>query len=464
MNRTNLWLLIAVLGLMSFYVWGKYSEAKGNVEKYEAQRYFSHKEAKDVETISVVCTDPKFAYVLKRNSDRWYLDGHLASQEKSPQLVDSIITLTTEREVKANSGPEDDKEYGFDDPTYTFTLTANGGEDLGTVILGDRTPGANHFYGRWKKGGAISTVPAYMFSPLEEEPEKLREMSPFPVEAAAVDRFEFLAGSDVKGKLERPKEAKEGFVFSGEGGAAADETRVSGAIYLLKDMRVARFLDEKESTDLGPIAAAYRAHEVESTVDFVTELCGPVAVNPKLRYGRRYLTEPGKPEPIPGTLERFVIEMPSSSKALSLTVEQFQDRRVAKVDVDKVKTVDLKAKETKLKARRLPQGGWTVLEPEARSEEADLASRLDKLLWALRDLRYDDAKGPVTPGEGSVWTLDLEISEGKPLKFRFGEDKTGKPFVGFADKLYFIQEDLAPALDDAVKALSAPDKGGSSPK
>ena len=464
MNRTHLWLLIAVLGLASFYTWGKYQKLIDADTEYQSKRYFPHKEQKDIESISVVCTDPKFAYVLKRNSDRWYLDGHLASQEKSPQLVDSVITLGTEREVKANSKPEDDKEYGFDEPTYTFTLTGNGGVDLGTVILGDRTPGANHFYGRWQKGGAISTVPAYMFSPLEEEPEKLREMSPFPVEAAAVDRLEFKAGDKISGKLERPKDAKEGFVFSPSSLGAADETRVTGAIYLLKDMKVARFLSEKESTNLGPIAVSYRAHEAESTVDFVTELNGPVSVNPKLRYGRRYLTEPGKSEALAGTDERFVIEMTADSKALSLTAEQFEDRRVAKVDVDKVKVVDLKTDQDKLKVRRLPQGGWGVLEPEGRAQEANLASRIDKLLWALRDLRYVDSKAAVTPAGASEWSLNLEISEGDNLKFRFGTDKTGKPFVGFEDKLFLIQEELAPALDDAVKALAAPTKGGGTPK
>ena len=458
MNRTNLVLLLAALSLGCFYVWNKLEKLKGEEAEYQAKRYFPNKKENEVEAISVVCTDPNFAYVLRRNGDRWFLDGHLASQEKSPQLVDSLVTLTTEREVKATSGPEDDAEYGFDKPTYTLTLTANGGGDMGTVLLGDRTPGSNHFYGRWKQGGAISTVPAFMFSPLEEEPEKLREMSPFPVQAAAVDRFELRVGKGEPIKMERPKESKEGFVFVSGAAGSVDETRVNDAIYLLRDMKVARFLAETEKTDLGPTVVAYRAHEAESEVDFVTELNAPVAVSPKLRYGRRYLTDPGKAEPREGTVERFVIDMPSDSKALTLTAERFQDRRVAKLDIDKVKQILLKAPSVALTAKRLPQGGWQIVEPESRAEEGGVGPKVDKLLWALRDFRTEGAATAVEPSGKDEWTVELKISEGDDLKFRFGREKSGKPFVGFRDKLYLSQAELVPALDDAVKALS-PSKG-----
>ncbi len=463
MNRTHLVLLLAVLSLATFYAWSKVRKLDTEHAEYQAKRYFPKLEEKEVEAISVVCTDPKFAYVLRRNGDRWYLDGHLASQEKSPQLVDSLVTITTEREIKTTSEPEDDQEYGFDSPTYTISLTGNGGKELGTVLLGDRTPGSNHFYGRWKQGGAIATVPAYMFSPLEEEPEKLREMSPFPVEAAAVDRFEFQTADGIKAKMERPKEAKEGFAFVAGGKGAVDETRINDAIYLLKDMKVARFLAETEKTELGPMAVSYRAHEFESAVDIVTELNGPVAVSPKLRYGRRYLTDPGKGEPREGTVERFVIDIPSDSKALSLAVEKFQDRRVTRLDVDKVKQVALTTTDFSLTAKRLPQGGWQFVKPEDRAEEANTGARVDKLLWALRDFRVQDAASSPEPSGKGEWSLKLKISEGDDLEFRFGQDKTGKPFVGFADKLFFSQEDLVPALDDAVKAL-APSKAAAAPK
>lgn len=463
MNRTHLVLLLAVLSLATFYTWSKLNKLKGDEEKYQSARYFPKLEEKEVEAISVVCTDPKFAYVLRRNGDRWYLDGHLASQEKSPQLVDSLVTITTEREIKATSEPKDDEEYGFDNPTYTIALTGNGGKDLGTVLLGDRTPGSNHFYGRWKQGGAISTVPAYMFSPLEEEPEKLREMSPFPVEAAAVDRFEFQTAGGSEAKMERPKEAKEGFAFVAGAQGAVDETRVNDAIYLLKDMKVARFLAESEKTELGAMAVSYRAHEAESAVDIVTELNGPVAVSPKLRYGRRYLTDPDKSEPREGTVERFVIDLPSDSKALNPTPERFIDRRVAKLEVDKVKQLVLKTDRFSLTAKRLPQGGWSFVEPEERAEETNAGPRVDKLLWALRDFRVQGEASPLEPSGKDEWRVKLKIPEGNDLEFRFGRDKTGKPFVGFEDKLFFAQEDLVPALDDAVKAL-APSKGAAAPK
>ena len=158
-----------------------------------------------------------------------------------------------------------------------------------------------------------------------------------------------------------------------------------------------------------------------------------------------------------------MIDLPSDSKALNPIPERFIDRRVAKLEVDKVKQLVLKTDRFSLTAKRLPQGGWSFVEPEERAEEADVGSRVDKLLWALRDFRVQGESSPLEPSGKDEWRVKLKIPEGKDLEFRFGRDKTGKPFVGFEDKLFFAQEDLVPALDDAVKAL-APSKGAVAPK
>lgn len=452
MNRSQIVLLLAVLGLGTFYFWSKLHKAQVEKQEYEAARYFPEKKEEDVESIDVTCTDPHFHYVLNRVGDRWYLDGHLASQEKSPQLVMCLVELTTEKEIDPAPKPEADKEFGLDQPSYTFTLTANGGKDMGTVILGKRTPGGNHYYGRWKKGGAISTVPAYTFSPLEEEPKDLREMSPFPVEVTAVDRFAFEVGEQ-KGEMKRPEGKDEGFEMIKPSKMVVDETRANDLMYLLKDLKVARFLGDKESTDLGAPVATYRAHEAGSKVDFVTQLCQPVAVTPKLRYGRRFLTDPESDKPLAGTEERFVIELLADSKALHATVAGFEDRRLMKLDPDKVKTVILStAKGDKVEVERLPQGGWS--RTGKGEEDPELGKLVDKLLWAVRDLRSAESKAPVAPSGKDEWTVKLEMKEGSPNDFRFGRDKSGKPFVGFADKTLLLQEDLVPALDDAAEALA----------
>ncbi len=455
MNRTQIVMLLAVLGMATFYLQSKIDKTTNETKEREAKRYYPGKEEADIESISVACTDPTFAYTLRRNGDRWYLDGHLASQEKSPQLVMSIIEMGTEREIQATPSAEDDKEYGFDKPTYTLGVTANGGTDLGTVLLGNRAPSGNHFYGRWQKGGPIDLVPTMLFSVLEEEPKDLRENSPFPVSASAVNRFEYVSGKE-KGRLERPEGKDEGMNFVQPLRQPADESRVTERIHLLRDMKVARFLDDKEKTDMGTPVVSYRAHEGESTVDIVVELCQPVAVTPKLRYGRRYLTDPDKAEPRPGTEERFVIEMLPDSKALVANQGVFEDRRLAKINVDKVKVARLTfpGGET-LAVERLPQGGWKFLEPASRAEEADPGQKVDRLLWAIRDLRFSPGEGVTEPSEQGAWRVLLEMSGSDDLDFGFGRDKSGKPYVGFGNKTRLLSEDGVPALDDAMRGLSA---------
>lgn len=455
MNRTQIVMLLAVLGMATFYLQSKIDKTANETKEREEKRYYPGQGEGDIESISVKCTDPNFAYVLRRNGDRWYLDGHLASQEKSPQLVMSIIEIGTEREIQATPGPDDDKEYGFDKPTYTLGVTANGGKDLGTVLLGARAPSGNHFYGRWQKGGPIALVPTMLFSVLEEEPKDLREESPFPVSASAVNRFEYVSGKE-RGRLERPEGKDEGMNFVEPVAQPADESRVTERIHLLRDMKVARFLDDREKTDLGAPVVQYRAHEGESSVDIVVELCQPVAVTPKLRYGRRYLTDPNRAEPRPGTEERFVIEMLSDSPALLANRAAFEDRRLAKLNVDKVKVAQVTLPDGEsLTVERLPQGGWKFLQPESRVEEADPGQKVDRLLWALRDLRFRPGEGVTTPSEQGAWRVRLEMSESDDLEFGFGRDKSGKPYVGLENKTRLLSEDGVPALDDAARGLSA---------
>lgn len=454
MNRSQIFLLVAVLSLGSFYVWSKFDKLETDKRETESKRYFPEKKEEDIEAISVVCTDPNFEYTLRRNGDRWYIDGHLASHERSPQLVMSLIEMTTEKEILATPTAEDDKEFGFEHPTYTITVTANGGVDLGTVLLGKRAPTGNHFYGRWQKGGPIFTVPTYMFSVLEEEPKELRENSPFPVGVTAVKSFEFTTAKE-KVKLARPEGQNDAFEIVEPEKLPADESKLNELMYRLKDLKVARFLAESEATDLGAALVSYRVHEAGSSVDVVTEFCQPVAVTPKLRYGRRYLAEPGKTEPRPGTQERFVIELPETDEVLSPTLSTFQDKRIEKLDVDKVKRITLLlSHDEKLTVERLPQGGWKVLEPKSRSEENDIGPKADKLLWALRDLRHVDSPTEVEPVEEGQWRVELDMSQGRDLNFGFGKDKSGKPYVGFRNKNLFLQESSVPALDDAALGLS----------
>lgn len=452
MNRANLILLIVVLGLASFYVWGKKHKLDVQQQQTEAKRYFPGETEASVIDISVTSTDPKFAYTLHRISDQWYLDGHLASQEKSPQLVHSLIELGTEKEVAAQATAELDREYGLDQPSYVIRLLGLSKKKLGAVFLGKRTPGGNHYYGRLESGGPIATVPAYTLSPLEEEPKNLTETSPFPVEVAAIDRFELKVGDAVV-RFERPKGKDVGFNFTLPEARPADETKVTALIFKLKNKKIARLLGADEKPPLGRAEATYRAHYTEAKTDFVVEFCQPVPANPKLYYGRRYLTPAGEHTPIVGTQEIFVIELGRNEDLLHPQGQDFEDRRLARLDVDKVQRVRLARGEDHLVFERLPQGGWRFLEPDSRRDEVVPDTLVDKLLWSLRDLRAQDLTGKPWVAQDSEVQIELITEEKTPFVYRLATDKSGKPFVGFGDKGFLVEAGLASALDEAVKAM-----------
>lgn len=456
MNRTQIVLLLAVLGLATFYVGSRLDRLETEKREHEQARYFPELKEQDVESIVVTCREPSFTYELRRNGDRWYLDGHLASREKSPQLVMSLVELTTEKEIAATPSPNDAKEFGLDRPTYTISLTANGGKPLGTVLLGQRTPGQNHFYGQRQEGGAIATVPAFLLGVLEEEPEELREMSPLPVSVPSVDRL-VIDLQDQQAQFRRPAGREEGFEWLQPTPKPADESRLSDLMFLLRDLRVARFLQPSETTDLGPAVARYRAHEAHSQVDVVVEFCQPVAVNPSLRYGRRYLTDPEQSVAREGTEERFVIALLPDSKALASRLQDFEDRRVRVLDVDQVKEVAVRwSTGASLRAERLPQGGWRLLEPTSSEENGDesLGTKVDKLLWALRDLRTLPSEVQPDWHPSEEWGVTLKLQGGQTEVFGFGRDKSGKPLVGLGSQRWFLQEDGVPALTQAARTLA----------
>lgn len=455
MNKTQLVLLLACIGLSSFYIWSKKHHIEVQERDFEAKRYFPGQKENSIGSISVKCSDPVFDYTLKRIGDSWYLDGHLASLEKSPQLASSLIELDTEKVVQEKTTPESDKEYGLDKPSYTISLRDNGDSEIGAVILGDRTPGGNHYYGRRLTGGAIATVPAYTLSPLEIEPKDLRELSAFPVEVAAVDRFLFEVKENSQSFV-RPAGKDDGFQFDGAQKKEADETKVKDLMFRLKDSKVARFLGDREDTTLGEPVAKFRAHQVGAKVDWVSEFCQPVAANPKLRYGRRFMTDVGKEQAIAGTEERFVIELGSNSSALEVNPSDFEDRRVAVLDVDKAQEISIERGSELLELERQPGGGWMVKKPQSREGEvfSGADSKVDKLLWALRDLRYQAVElKPESLSEG-FWLIDIKTSDGDNYKYSLSRDKSGKSLVGFGGRYFLLEQELFSALDKAAAALT----------
>ena len=448
MNRTHIILSVAVLALASFYVWSKFHKMETTEREYQAARYFPHTEEKDVTTIKVFSKDPEFEYVLTRKGDQWYIGQHLLDVSQTHQLVSSVLELNHERQMFAEPTDKEESEFRLDDPQYRLTVIKNDGSELGTVKLGKRTPDYNHFYGQMTKGGEISTVPAYTLGVLEKQPKELTEEALLPVEVAAVELFEVWVKGEKLCSLEKRDDKK--FFFQGKDRGRADETRVEGFLNQLKDLKVGRFLDPEEKPTMGDVRVKYLAKVGYSEYQVVTELMQRVAVKRQLIYGQRYLQKVGQDSPEEGTLERFVIDIPTSSKVVQPTLEAFEDRRAAVIEVDDMESLKLEKEGRTVEASRDAFGKWTL-----KGTETDLPEDLaNGLLWAVKDLRFEKPleDSPGQPEEKGFHLL-LEQKSGKDADLRFGLLENGKPYLWRQSQAFSLSDSSWNTLDEAVTKI-----------
>lgn len=442
MNRTQVFLLIAVLGLASFYMWSKLHKLETTEAEFQKARYYPDLVEEDVSKIKVVSREPSFEYELTNHGGEWFIDSHLLNIEKAHQLVSSLIELTTEREMDANPSPERAAEFGIDEPSYLITVWGKEDKELGSVKLGDRVPDYNFFYGQKAEGGAISTVPAYTLGPLEEEPTDLLEKAFFPVEVATVDRLLVKRADEVVVDLRR--EGEESFSFAGSLQGTADESRVEKFILKLKDLKVGRFLNEDEKPNVGATSVSYDAKLSFSEFHRITELLGRVPANPSLVYGQRYLRDPKTKEPVPKTLERFVVEIPKGSDAMEPSAASFQDRRLIVFDMDKVTGLTLKDAGKSYSGTKNMMGKWEAQGKQV-GEEA-----VNGLLWVLKDLRYEESlKQGAKPAKGVAISLTVDGRE--PFELFFSEEP--EPTAWRGNKGYKLSENSWKTLSDAVARI-----------
>ena len=442
MNRTQLWMLMAVLSLGAFYAWSKIDKLETTEQEYQDARYFPKLTEEEISRIKVVSKEPAFEYELVSHGDEWFINGHLLSIEKSHQLVSSVAELSREREMEPTPTPEREKEFGVDEPSYQITVWKDS-EDLGTVKLGDRVPDYNHFYGQWAKGGPIWTVPAYTLGPLEEEPKELREAALFPVEVASVSRFSIFK-NEMK-IVELVQKNDDTYSFTVPKGSKADESRVEKFLYKLKDLKVGRFLPDDEKAPMGDTVVTYEAKLGYSKYQRITELKQRVAVKPKFVYGQRYLRDPDSSEPVENTVERFVVEIPSESDLMSPQPSIFEDLRVVVFDLDKVKGVQVKDIGKTYTGEKNLMGKWESKGGSDATEES-----VNGLLWVLKDLRYQEILEEVArPKERLSVTLTME--DGKKLDLVFGDND--QPTVWRGSKGYKLSTNTWDTLTDAVAKI-----------
>lgn len=456
MNRTNLVLVIAILCLASFYSWSKLHKLEVTDQKFEASRYYPGVEEEGVESIHITSKDPAYDYTLHRKADHWYLDSNLLNIEKTHQLVHTVLELTRERQMEAKPTEAREKEFKLDQPSYRFEPFKNGGESLGAVKLGARTPDYNQYYGQFEKGGSVDTVPAFTFSVLEEKPKDLIEASLFPVEVAAVDTFSLEPAGGAKVSLKREGET-DLYSFVTPKAGKADESAVKDFLFKLHDLKIARFLASEEHPKMGEQQVRYQAKLSYSDYLVVTELYGRVAANPKLIYGRRYFVKKDEQKPTEGTEERFVVEIPEKSEVLQPSERLFVDRRVAVFDLNKVEALHVAGDNGKEDIGAGKHGKWL----DAAGHEVS-QDRMNGLLWTLRDLRFEDESKPEQADTKPNLEIKLTGDGFKDIELRFGVGKNGNPYLRRGAKVYNLSQTSWNALTDSVKKFLKTKSSGES--
>ena len=201
---------------------------------------------------------------------------------------------------------------------------------------------------------------------------------------------------------------------------------------------------------MGDVRVKYLAKVGYSEYQVVTELMQRVAVKRQLIYGQRYLQKVGQDSPEEGTLERFVIDIPTSSKVVQPTLEAFEDRRAAVIEVDDMESLKLEKEGRTVEASRDAFGKWTL-----KGTETDLPEDLaNGLLWAVKDLRFEKPleDSPGQPEEKGFHLL-LEQKSGKDADLRFGLLENGKPYLWRQSQAFSLSDSSWNTLDEAVTKI-----------
>lgn len=169
--KTGLALLVLV-GLVA-YIW-KFEWGQEIPSDDEKETIFTVEE----ETVTAVTIDAADTESIRlvKGAEGWRLAAPLEVPADASE-VDSILTRLGELEAEevVVESTDDPAQYGFEAPSRTVTVRADGHEQPLVVQFGDTAPGGSALYARVPSEPRIYTVASFVVSSLDKEPFDLRD-------------------------------------------------------------------------------------------------------------------------------------------------------------------------------------------------------------------------------------------------------------------------------------------------
>ncbi len=205
---------------------------------------------------------PKAAFALTRQGGEWRLAAPVAGRADEAAVDGLLSTLRDLRAVRFDDAPGPERRYGLDRPRWTVKLAAAGGAErtleLGAPPPKDAKGGAKpgpgakaepEMWARVSGSRALAAVSAAEVKGLEVDPWALRDKSVLRFETGRVAAVRVERGGEViearRGAPAPDGGASRDWSITSPRAAPAADSKVSGLLFALRELRASRLADER---------------------------------------------------------------------------------------------------------------------------------------------------------------------------------------------------------------------------
>ncbi|MDP6558836.1 MAG: DUF4340 domain-containing protein [Candidatus Binatia bacterium] len=400
----------------------------------------------------------------KGTSGRWRLTHPietLADESTIRGVLSALKNSKIKRTVEIEPKREDLPSLGLHNRWLMFFIKKKNGSPLPLIFLGAKAPVGNSAYIKRSGETSVLLTDASLRSSLDKRLLDFREKRILQLKDAPVNQ---LTLHRADGKLILVKKEKD-WVIQQPGPYRADQAQVTGLLSTLENMRAREFLEESPA-ELG----AYGLDDPRLQIFLALGREEPLSVllgNRKEGKDEVYLAL--KPQGTLFTVHESVFEM------LDRDLDALRDKKILRIDRDKVVRLDIEGQEGTLVLLRGGDGAWKTEAAESRKAKTDAVRDYLESLDRLRAMGFADDE-PADPEKFGLEDPSLKITLegeereaiatlllGEPGPGEFYARRSGEPTVYTLEESQYRRIKKKPADFFEEEKAEPPPSGPTSP-
>ena len=389
---------------------------------------------------------------LEKQDEQWRITSPLAVPAESDSVKNLLEKITGAEangfiDTLAGGGL---KAYGLDPPQFTLTLVEQGSAALHELQFGSRDSSGSYF-ARRREMDNLFLAGADLVDLLKRDPAALREMALVSQPKDKIDRLTLALPLE---RITAVKDSGGSWRLSEPKAARADDSKIDGLLWDLKDLKAKSFLQSQpalvESYFKQPfLEVIFRADSAESHLTFARS-ADPAADS------LVYVKSSRSPD--------VAVVDSSAAWRLVLTFDELCYRKIVDFDTGKITRVHLEFPKQTLELEKKGED-WQVTAPEKVKAQG---WKVQNLLWDLSELKFtrvlSETGADSTAFGFSAPSLKATFWAGDSLAARLtfavsvaGKDERGLR-AGGDPKVYAVEAGIFRGIPDTAEKFKQEEK------